>query len=211
MKISDRPPAYGDPSDTLPLMDIPSLPKGVTLKQVYVTFLAYLFSAAQNFFENNTPNGSRIWNRLEDQNVIIFTTPNGWDTTQHFFLQEVAVDAKLISRKHVEERLEFVTEGEASVHYALARTHRQTWLKSDSLFAVVDAGGSTVDSTLYECKGISPRLVLEEVHASECVQACIILRIPALSDYCEPGRGCIRRLCYGEITQRQIDGVKVLR
>jgi hypothetical protein len=192
MKISHRPPAYGDASGTLPAMDIPPLPRGVTLKQVYVTFLGYLFSATQNFFENNTPNGTKIWKRLEDQNVIIFTTPNGWDTTQHFFLQEVAVDAKLISPKHVEERLEFVTEGEASVHYALARTHRQEWLKSDSLFAVVDAGGSTIDSTLYECKALSPRLVLEEVHASECVQACIILRLPAFSDYSEPGRGCIR-------------------
>jgi hypothetical protein len=211
MKISHQPPAYGDTSGTLPPMDIPPLPKGVTLKQVYVTFLAYLFSGARNFFESNNPNGAKIWERLEDQNIIILTTPNGWDTTQHFFLQEVAVEAKLISQKHVEERLEFVTEGEASVHYALARTHRQTWLKSDLLFAVVDAGGSTVDSTLYECKALSPKLVLEEVHASECVQAGIILRVPAFSDHYDTGRRCIRRQCYGEITQREIDGVKVLR
>ena len=39
------------------------------------------------------------------------------------------------------------------------------------MFAVVDAGGSTVDSTLYECKKTTPKLVLEEVCASECVQA----------------------------------------
>ena len=39
------------------------------------------------------------------------------------------------------------------------------------MFAVVDAGGSTVDSTLYECKETTPKLVLEEVCASECVQA----------------------------------------
>ena len=39
------------------------------------------------------------------------------------------------------------------------------------MFAVVDAGGSTVDSTLYQCKKITPRLILEEVCASECVQA----------------------------------------
>ena len=157
-------------------MDIPPLPKGVTLEQVYITFLAYLFSAARNFFENNTPNGTKIWKRLADQNVIILTTPNGWDTTQHLFLQEVTIGAKLVSRDQVTEQIEFVTEGEASVHYALARTHRQTWLKSGSLFAVVDAGGSTIDSTLYECKGLTPKLVLEEVHASECVQVCLALR-----------------------------------
>ena len=39
------------------------------------------------------------------------------------------------------------------------------------MFAVVDAGGSTVDSTLYECKETTPELVLEEVCASQCVQA----------------------------------------
>ena len=39
------------------------------------------------------------------------------------------------------------------------------------MFAVVDAGGSTVDSTLYECKKATPKLILKEVRASECVQA----------------------------------------
>src|SRR5258706_12365252 len=38
-------------------------------------------------------------------------------------------------------------------------------------FAVVYAGGSTVDSTLYECKETTPKLILEEVRVSECVQA----------------------------------------
>ena len=39
------------------------------------------------------------------------------------------------------------------------------------MFAVVDAGGSTVDSTLYTCKETTPKLILEEARASECVQA----------------------------------------
>ena len=39
------------------------------------------------------------------------------------------------------------------------------------MFAVVDAGGSTIDSTLYKCKKTTPKLILEEVCASECVQA----------------------------------------
>lgn len=78
-------------------------------------------------------------------------------------------------------RLEFVTEGEASVHYALAHTQSQAWLTKDTLFAVTDAGGSTVDSTLYECKKTSPELVLEEVCASECVQVCTLLS--SLSDF----------------------------
>ena len=39
------------------------------------------------------------------------------------------------------------------------------------MFAVVDAGGSTVDSTLYECKETTPKLILEDVCASGCAQA----------------------------------------
>ena len=70
-----------------------------------------------------------------------------------------------------DERLKFVTEGEASVHYALEFSNSSSWLKPGVVFAVCDAGGSTVDSTLYHCKASSPKLVLEEVKASECVQA----------------------------------------
>ena len=72
---------------------------------------------------------------------------------------------------HDESRLRFVTEGEASVHYALEYTQSDQWLRKGVVFAVVDAGGSTVDSTLYECKETNPKLILEEVCASECVQA----------------------------------------
>ena len=70
-----------------------------------------------------------------------------------------------------EDRLDFVTEGEASVHYALKHSRNPNWLKAGMMFALTDAGGSTVDSTLYICKEAAPNIVLEEVCASECVQA----------------------------------------
>ena len=76
-----------------------------------------------------------------------------------------------MAENHDESYLNFVTEGEASVHYALAYTQSAQWLRKGVVFAVVDAGGSTVDSTLYECKETTPKLILQEVCASECVQA----------------------------------------
>ena len=57
------------------------------------------------------------------------------------------------------------------MHYALGYSQSAQWLRKGVVFAVVDAGGSTVDSTLYECKETTPKLILEEVCASECVQA----------------------------------------
>jgi hypothetical protein len=101
--------------------------------------------------------------------VIILAIPNGWDTTQQGFLRGVAVQAGLVSEDDADLRMEFVTESEASVHFALAHTNLRTWLEKGSMFMVTDAGGSTVDSVLYECDGV-PNLVLREVHASECVQ-----------------------------------------
>jgi hypothetical protein len=169
MKISDadEPPAYGS-DGTIPTFEIPPLPSGVTLKKVYKHFLKYLWDHAQNFFKENTVDGERIWERLGSSCLIVLATPNGWDTTQQGFLKQAVIDAGIVQKEQTEERLFFVTEGEASVHYALHYSQSRSWMNQGSMFAVTDAGGSTVDSTLYRCKSIMPKLVLEEVTASEC-------------------------------------------
>ena len=111
---------------------------------------------------------------MEDHIVVTLATPNGWDVTQQGFLREVAVEAGLVTPANAEERLEFVTEGEAAVHYILAY-QKHDWLEPGSQFIVADAGGSTVDSTLYDCKAVEPRVILHEMCASECIQVCISL------------------------------------
>lgn len=181
MKVSDEPPAYGD-FNALPQIEIPPLPSGVTIKKVYTDFLTYMFDATRSFFKGSTPNGDQIWNRVEDMIVLVLAMPNGWDTPQQGFLREVVTAAKILPAADLDKRLEFVTEGEASVHYALAHTRTSTWLNEGTMFLVTDAGGSTVDSTLYECKSKTP-LVLKEVCASECVQVCPRLEIDHRGEY----------------------------
>ncbi|KAG9049918.1 hypothetical protein FS842_011453, partial [Serendipita sp. 407] len=151
-------------------LEIPSLPSGVPLLKVYSDFMRYLYKSTRDFFITNTPNGQNIWSRLQDRMPLIFCTPNGWDMSEHSLLTEAAISAGIVPSSDSEERLWFVTEGEASVHYSLAHTKTAEWLKQDTLFAVTDAGGSTVDSTLYRCRSRTP-LALEEVCASACVQA----------------------------------------
>lgn len=170
MKVSDEPPPYDSNYSTSPAIEIPPLPSKVTLKQVYADFLKYIFNTTRGFFANSTPNGDQIWTRVEDLLIIVLAIPNGWDTAQQGFLRQAITTAGLLPVADLDKRLEFVTEGEASVHYALAHTRTNIWLKAGAMFMVTDAGGSTVDSTLYECKSISPTLVLQEVCASECVQ-----------------------------------------
>jgi hypothetical protein len=174
MKLSKEPPPYGSVSNSAPNIEIPPLPSYVTLKRVYVDFLGYMFKSTKIFFENNTLNGSRIWSRLEDRIVVILATPNGWDITQQGFLREAAMQAGLVTQANAKAQLEFVTEGEAAVHYVLAY-QKHDWLESGPLFIVADAGGSTVDSTLYECKAVKPQLILREMCASECIQVCTSL------------------------------------
>ncbi|KAG8804483.1 hypothetical protein FRC16_007892 [Serendipita sp. 398] len=171
MKIVDEPPVYGSASNVAPTFEIPALPPSVSLKQIYAHLLGYLFDHARNFFKNNTVDGARIWQRLGEKCTIVLATPNGWDTTQQSFLRSAAVLGGLLPETFPEHRLKFVTEGEASVHYALEYSQSNAWLRKGVVFAVMDAGGSTVDSTLYECKETQPKMVLEEVCASECVQA----------------------------------------
>lgn len=165
--MPSQPRPYGTNSDAF---EIPPLPPSLAVHQLYTDFMKYLMENTQAAFEKSIPNGAAIWRRLRDTMVLILTTPNGWDFTQQSLLRKAAVAAGIVSEERAYDLLEFVTEGEASVHYVLAYSQSKTWLKADSIFAVVDAGGSTIDSTLYECKLTDPTIVLEEACPSECVQ-----------------------------------------
>ncbi|PVF96877.1 hypothetical protein CPB86DRAFT_826887 [Serendipita vermifera] len=169
MKTSDLPPSYGN-LDKGSQIEIPDLPQNTTLKQIYSDMIGYLYATTKKFFEESLPGGQHIWGRLEPSIVMIFCTPNGWDISQQAFIRQAVIEAGLVGAGDADSRIEFITEGEASVHYALAHTKDARWLEEGRNFAVIDAGGSTVDSTLYQCKNLEP-LKLEEACASECVQA----------------------------------------
>jgi len=63
-----------------------------------------------------------------------------------------------------------VSEGEASTHFALTgRTN--AWLDENMTFAVMDAGGSTVNISVFECIATDP-IQLREVCAGESFQVC---------------------------------------
>lgn len=144
--------------------------------EVYTDFLRYIFQSTKEFFGRHVSGVAGTWDRMQNNIVIVLSTPNNWDTGHHRFLRTVAIQAGLVSENDADRRLEFVTESEASVHFILKPVSTTAWLEDGCNFMVVDAGGSTVDSVLYKCEATIPRLVLKEVRASECVQVCLYLR-----------------------------------
>jgi len=152
-------------------LDIPALPREVGIIKVYSDMLRWLIDQTKRFFERHTPTGTEIWQRLESTITIVLAIPNGWELPQQHRLREAIVQAGVLPQGFSEDRLKFVTEGEASIHYALKHVNDPQWLKEGVMFALMDAGGSTVDSTLYICKKTAPDLKLEEARGSECVQA----------------------------------------
>ena len=135
--------------------------------------MKYLFHNTKNSFTDHIPGGAAIWHRLISSATIILTTPNGWDFMQQDVLREAAVMAGLVRQDQKYNLLEFVTEGEASVHWALEynpAAQNGGWLSPQAIFAVVDAGGSTVDSSVYQCERTHPTIALQEVCPSACVQ-----------------------------------------
>jgi hypothetical protein len=187
----------------MPQIEIPPLPQGVDLSQVYSEFMKYLYDHTRGFFIESTPNGKNIWARLESKIILLFCHPNGWDVSQQGFLAECAARAGMIRPDEISTRVEFVTEGEASVHYALAYTPSAAWLRTGSKFLVVDAGGSTIDSNFYECSSTTP-LKLKEVHRSECIQVGFIYLLMKFVDFhLFLGRWCIRGSCGSEITRKK--------
>ena len=151
-------------------LEIPPIPHGVGITKVYADMLRWLMDQTKGFFERHTPTGKELWQQLKSTITIILAIPNGWELHQQHRLREAVVQGEILP-PGFDDQLKFVTEGESSVHYALQHINDPHWLREGVMFAVTDAGGSTVDSTLYICTKTAPDLQLEEACGSECVQA----------------------------------------
>lgn len=88
------------------------------VEQVYADLLGYVISHTREFFMARTSNGRTIWNDLINSSSIILTHPNAWGLKEQIVLRRAAMRADLVLNCD-SDRIEFVSEGEASVHYCL--------------------------------------------------------------------------------------------
>ncbi|KAF8754983.1 ATP binding [Rhizoctonia solani] len=152
-------------------LKLDELPPGVTLRQIYADFLRYLLKHTKTFFEDRVLDGRQTWARYSPTMEVVIAHPNGWGIREQAFLRSAAVAAGFSTDEKALASVRFVTEAEASVHFCIHHTNLGNILKPGINFAVCDAGGSTVDTTLYSVKSARPILKLEEKRASACVQA----------------------------------------
>ncbi|QRV80584.1 heat shock protein 70 kDa 12A [Ceratobasidium sp. AG-Ba] len=147
------------------------LPRGVTINQVYTDYLRYLYAHTRNFFQDHVFHGQQVWQTLALSMEIVLAHPNGWGTREQGVLRSAAVAAGMTTEAKSREQISFVTEAEASVQFCVCQPQTSTFLTSGMNLVVCDAGGSTVDTTVYNVTSAQPTLQLKETKASACIQA----------------------------------------
>jgi hypothetical protein len=100
--------------------ELPPLPKGVSISQVYTDFIRYLYHRTRDYFIDSTPDGRNIWTRLESKIIIVFGISSAWYDLKQNFLRRCALRAGIMPTDEIHTRVEFITEEEAYYHYRLA-------------------------------------------------------------------------------------------
>ncbi|KAI0738316.1 hypothetical protein C8Q80DRAFT_271627 [Daedaleopsis nitida] len=159
-------------------IELPALPAGKTAVQVFADFLRYLWQCTGEYIQQIGPQERQMWDSLRDDTVFVLSHPNGWEAAQQSMMRDAAVLAGLVSDSPAgHERIHFVTEGEAGLHYCLHKL--AGCVKSGQGLMVVDAGGGTVDISSYLCKSTLP-MCFEEICSPDCmVQGSTVVNMRA--------------------------------
>ncbi|KAG9097686.1 hypothetical protein FRC06_007290 [Ceratobasidium sp. 370] len=159
------------------------LPNGISIGQVYANYLRYLFLHTQTFFHEHVFRGQEIWHTLSSSMKIMIAHPNGWGTREQGVLRTAAVQAGLTTSTQSDRQISFVSEAEAAIQFCLRSSQTTSSLRPGMSLVVCDAGGSTVDTTVYKVSAVEPILELEEIKSSACVQAGAIFVDDAAERY----------------------------
>ncbi|KDR69801.1 hypothetical protein GALMADRAFT_145198 [Galerina marginata CBS 339.88] len=130
---------------------IPPLPEGKAAIDIFADFLRYLHQCARTYIEETHAGGVELWKNLESRTDFVLTHPNGWEGGQQSLMRKAAVKAGLVpDTEGGHQRLSFVTEGEASLHFCIQSGLTNEAVKSGNGVLIVDAGGGTIDISAYK-------------------------------------------------------------
>ncbi|KIL55734.1 hypothetical protein M378DRAFT_134141 [Amanita muscaria Koide BX008] len=119
--------------------------------QVFTDFLQYLFKSAKEYIIETERNLDPTFSWASIEKNFVLTHPNEWGKRQQSQMRDVAVAAGLVSRATATDRITFVTEGEASLHFCLNKNPELRQEQNGIL--VVDCGGGTIDLSAYSQTG----------------------------------------------------------
>ncbi|TBU25276.1 hypothetical protein BD311DRAFT_853631 [Dichomitus squalens] len=149
--------------------DLPPLPPGKSVIDVFSDFLGYLFRCARRFIRETHANGESLWTSVEDQIEFVLSHPNGWEGLQQGRMRQAAIIANLVPDTAAgHARVHFVTEGEASLNFCIHSGLAAEAMKDGKTVMIVDAGGGTVDISTYTFVSVSP-ITVEEITSADCI------------------------------------------
>ncbi|KDR67670.1 hypothetical protein GALMADRAFT_1071822 [Galerina marginata CBS 339.88] len=132
--------------------NLPPLPPNKTIVEVYVDFLRYMQRCARDYITH--AHGLELWSSVENGRIdYVLSHPNGWEGKQQSIMRMAAIKAGLITDSTEDrDRVIFISEGEASLHFAAHDGVLDSAVKKGGSIAVVDAGGGTIDVSCYRKK-----------------------------------------------------------
>ncbi|KAG8922380.1 hypothetical protein FRC00_007507 [Tulasnella sp. 408] len=151
------------------------LPPGRDVVDVFGDFLKYMYDCVRTHIMTRQVDGNELWSSLSGTAQFILSHPNGWGSYQQGKMREAAIRGGLVpNTPEGRERIEFVTEGEASFHWCIEQALTGTTLKVSIVkmtegekIVVADLGGGTIDVSSFLVKTPRP-LRLQEQMAPEC-------------------------------------------
>ncbi|KIL60590.1 hypothetical protein M378DRAFT_914269 [Amanita muscaria Koide BX008] len=143
-KLHLRPPHLA-PSQEFVLQKLRSFPKNKTPVQVFGDLLRYLFQSTKKYIMDSDSDLS--WDSVETNMYFVLSHPNGWEGKQQSQMRKAAIAAGLVDKSEASERISFVSEGEASLHFCLKK-HPNLHNERDGIL-IVDCGGGTIDVSAY--------------------------------------------------------------
>ncbi|PBK82157.1 hypothetical protein ARMGADRAFT_1171031 [Armillaria gallica] len=155
--------------------NFPPLPPGKDVVTIFSDIFKYLFQCGKTYILETHPSATTFWSSIEDSIEFILSHPNGWEGRDQANMRRAAVLAGLVPNEVAgEERVHFVTEGEASLHFCIH--HRlSSFIRDQEAVIIIDAGGGTVDISTYTCvsaKDGDQAQAFKEVAAPQCNFTC---------------------------------------
>ncbi|KAI0725427.1 hypothetical protein C8Q72DRAFT_852742 [Fomitopsis betulina] len=160
------------PSSILPGAALPPIEVNKTTVEILADFLAYIYKYTIKFISETNPTGRQILEMPSSNGPpidFVLSHPNGWTGLQQNNMRRAAVLARLVPvGDQGLSRLQFVTEGEASLQFCIATGLGNNVIKKNNHVTIVDCGGGTIDVSTYRVVDSRP-VTVEESAIPECL------------------------------------------